>query len=110
MVAPMAVLQKQPSPVENQRLHRNVLFRGQFFQFPPKFRRDIYLDIHGLNGSLQGTPSGPLRADGGREPGVSPSARKEVSNDTSRKTEASHTADSSGLAAGANLGGIESVF
>lgn len=56
MVAPVTVLQKQPGPVENQRFHGNILFRGQFFQLPPKFRRNVHLDIHRLNGIPDGDP------------------------------------------------------
>gem|GEM_PF-7022830 len=50
MDAPVPVLQKQPGPIEDQRLHWNILLHSQLFQLPTEFRRNIHLDIHGFNG------------------------------------------------------------
>ena len=50
MVSAVAVLKEQAGSVKDQGLHRNFLFRGQFFQFPAQLGRDVHLNVHAVNG------------------------------------------------------------
>lgn len=74
MVAAVAVLQQQPSSVEDKGFHRNFLFRGQLFQFPAQLGRDVHLNVHALNGIAAAHPvrTGYLRRTGSRQVQPSP--------------------------------------
>lgn len=56
VVPAVAVLQQQTGSIEDQGLHRNFLFRGQFFQLPAQLGRDVHLNVHALNGIAAADP------------------------------------------------------